>query len=106
MYSLFEALRRLTPFLFDINQTRHHSVGAFPHDLANNAMHTITASNDVSLAGPILEYYSDLIAAFENIRNSLARPNFRLFWKAFIKNLMVPISFKDPKLISVPSLEL
>lgn len=69
-------------------------------------MHTIAAGNNVSLADPILENYSDPIAVFENVRYSLARPNFRLFWKALIENLMVPISFKDPELITVPDLKL
>ena len=105
-YPSFKALRLLTPFLFGINYTRRHSVSAVPHELANNAMHTITAGNNVSLADPILERHSDPIPVFDNARYSLACPNFRLVWKALIEDLMEPISFKDPEIISVPDLEL
>ena len=69
-------------------------------------MHTIAADNNVSLADPIMKNHADPIAVFENVRDLLACPNFRLIRKALIQNLMIPISLKNPEIISVSSLEL
>ena len=69
-------------------------------------MHTIAADNNVSLADSIMKNHADPIAVFENVRDLLACPNFRLIRKALIQNLMIPISLKNPEIISVSSLEL
>lgn len=69
-------------------------------------MNTIAAGNNVSLATSIFENNSDAVTVFDDVCYSLASPKFRLVWKILVQNLMVPISFEDSEIISVPGLEL